>query len=227
MDHTRHIDIYDVSNVTVTLIGAGGIGAATAIALAKMGVMSLTIYDMDRVGTENLATQFHKLSDVGRFKAEAMKNVIAEYASDVWVEPRTERVAERTTYDTDFVICAVDNIKTRNDVWTSVQKSSVTYFIDARMSAEEFHLYSADLKDHGAVDHYTQMISRESDEIIPDLPCTMKATIYCALMAAGHVSNAVKKLAMGERHPFVLIHNMKTFTFLENQEQKKSTFPCS
>lgn len=214
MDHTRHIDIYDVSNVTVTLIGAGGIGATTAIALAKMGVMSLKIYDMDRVGTENLATQLHRLSDVGTFKAAAMKNVIEEYASDVWVEPRAERVTERTTFDTDFVICAVDNIKTRKDVWSSVQNSSVQFFIDARMSAEEFHLYSVDLNNQDAVNRYTQMISKESDELIPDLPCTMKATIYCAFMAAGHVSNAVKKLAMGDGHPFVLIHNMKTFTNL-------------
>lgn len=214
MDHTRHIDIYDVSNVTVTLIGAGGIGATTAIALAKMGVMSLRIYDMDRVGTENLATQLHKLSDVETFKAEAMKNVIEEYASDVWVEPRAERVTENTIFDTNFVICAVDNIRTRKDVWSSVQNSCVKFFIDARMSAEEFHLYHADLKDQDAITRYSRMISQESDEVIPDLPCTMKATIYCALMAAGHVSNAVKKLAMGEGHPSVLIHNMKTFTNL-------------
>lgn len=220
MDHTRHIDIYDVSNVTVTLIGAGGIGATTAIALAKMGVMSLTIYDMDRVGTENLATQLHKLSDVGRFKAEAMKKSIADYASDVWVEPRTERVTERTTYDTDFVICAVDNIQTRKDVWSSVQKSSVKYFIDARMSAEELHLYAADLKDQGAVMRYTEMINKESDESIPDLPCTMKATIFCAFMAAGHVSNAVKKLAMGEGHPPALIQNFLTFEFLVSRSSR-------
>lgn len=214
MDHTRHIDIYDVSNVTVTLIGVGGIGATTAIALAKMGVMSLMIYDMDRVGTENLTTQLHKLSDVGRFKADAMKNEITEYASDVWVEPRAQQVTEMTTFDTDFVICAVDNIKTRKDVWSSVQNSSVQFFIDARMSAEEFHLYSVDLKNQDAVNLYTQMIIKENDELIPDLPCTMKATIYCAFMAAGHVSNSVKKLAMGEGHPFSIIHNIKTHTFL-------------
>lgn len=221
MDHTRHIDIYDVSNETISLIGAGGIGATTAIALAKMGVMSLTIYDMDRVGTENLATQLHKLSDVGRFKADTMKKVIDEYTSDVWVEPRAEQVTENTNFDTRFVICAVDNIKTRKDVWSSVQKSSVEYFLDARMSAEEFHLYSIDLKDRDAVNRYTQMISKESDEIIPDMPCTMKATIYCAFMAAGHVSNAVKKLAMGEGHPCVLIHNIKLFKHLVSNENVK------
>jgi len=41
-----------------------------------------------------------------------------------------------------------------------------------------------------------------------------KLQILVAFMAAGHACNAVKKLAMGEGHPFSLIHNIKTFTFL-------------
>lgn len=41
-----------------------------------------------------------------------------------------------------------------------------------------------------------------------------KLQILTAFMAAGHLSNAVKKLAMGEGHPFSLVHNIKTFTFL-------------
>ena len=145
MDHTRHIDIYDVSNEVVTLIGAGGIGATTAIALAKMGISGLVLYDMDSVGTENLATQLHRLSDVGKFKVNAINEAISTYASDVSVFPRVERVTTATHFDTRFVICAVDNIQTRQEVWRSVHYPMVRYFIDARMSAEEFHLYTVDL----------------------------------------------------------------------------------
>jgi len=214
VDHTRHIDIYDVSNEVVTLIGAGGIGATTAIALAKMGISGLVIYDMDSVGTENLATQLHRLSDVGKFKVDAISDAISTYANDVTVFARVERVTAQTTFDTRFVICAVDNILTRQEVWRSVHYPIVRYFIDARMSAEEFHLYTVDLRSDDSVKRYNDMIWQESDENIPELKCTMKATIFCAFMAAGHLSNAVKKLAMGEGHPYSLIHNIKTFTFL-------------
>ncbi len=214
MDHTRHIDIYDVSKEVVTLIGAGGIGATTAIALAKMGVSGLVVYDMDSVGTENLATQLHRLSDVGKTKVDAINEAISTYANDVTVFPRVERVTADTHFETKFVVCAVDNILTRQEVWRSVYYPAVRYFIDARMSAEEFHLYTVDLKSEDSVKRYNDMIWQESDENIPELACTMKATIFCAFMAAGHVSNAVKKLAMGEGHPFSLIHNIKTFTFL-------------
>lgn len=216
MDHTRHIDIYDVSKEVVTLIGAGGIGATTAIALAKMGISGLVIYDMDRVGTENLATQLHRLSDVGKTKVDAINEVISTYANDVTVFPRVERVTADTHFETKFVICAVDNITTRKTVFRKLLENikNTRYFIDARMSAEEFHLYVVDLLDGDARTRYQAMIDRESDENVPELACTMKATIYTAFAAAGHACNAVKKLAMGEGHPFSLIHNIKTFTFL-------------
>lgn len=220
MDHTRHIDIYNVSDVTIDLIGAGGIGATTAMALAKMGVMTLDLYDMDHVGTENLATQLHKLSDVGRSKTEALRGAVEEYANDVYLTSHCEKVDGNTIFHAEFVICAVDNIQTRKEVWKSITESTTRssffsrYFLDARMSAEEFHLYTVDLMDGDARRKYQAMIDQESDEIIPEIPCTMKATIYTAFMAAGHVCNAVKKLAMGEGHPFSLVHNIKTFTFL-------------
>ncbi|MEL7589781.1 MAG: ThiF family adenylyltransferase [Anaerolineaceae bacterium] len=220
MDHTRHIDIYDVSRVTVDLIGAGGIGATTAMALAKMGVMTLDLYDMDYVGTENLATQLHKLSDVGSSKTEAITRALEEYANDVYITSHCEKVDANTIFHAEFVICAVDNIQTRKEVCKSITENTTKssffsrYFLDARMSAEEFHLYAVDLMDGDARRKYQAMIDQESDESIPELACTRKATIFCAFMAAGHVSNAVKKLAMGEGHPFSLVHNIKTFTFL-------------
>ena len=216
MDHTRHIDIYDLSRESITLIGAGGIGATTAIALAKMGVASLTVLDMDDVGTENLATQLHKLSDVGMSKVKAIGATISEYANDVWVETYKREVDRYNIqeFPSKFLICAVDNIKARQEAWAGVSGTKASFFIDARMSAEEFHLYVVDLKDTAAVERYDKMIWQENDEDVPDLPCTMKATIYTAFMAAGHICNAVKKLAMGEKHPFAVIHNIKTFTFL-------------
>lgn len=219
MDHTRHIDLYDVHNASVSLVGAGGIGATTGIALAKMGIAEIYVYDMDLVGTENLATQLHKLSDVGSPKVSALTKVILEYADYIFPYAINERVTQDTVFLTKYVISAVDNIQTRKDIWKSVTgpmslNVRTRYFIDARMSAEEFHLYVVDLHSADQRRRYAEMIDQESDENVPDVPCTMKATIYTAFMAAGHICNAVKKLEMDEKHPFSVIHNIKTFTFL-------------
>ena len=49
----RQLDIADPTRFkdkTVTVIGAGGIGAATVAALAKTGFENITVYDLDTVG---------------------------------------------------------------------------------------------------------------------------------------------------------------------------------
>lgn len=215
MDHTRHIDLYDLSNVSATIIGAGGIGATTEIALAKMGLFMLHIIDADTVGTENMATQLHRFQDVGSPKPIAIRNAIAEYA-DCEVTTSTEYVTEKTALMDHFIISAVDNINTRKAIWSSLKKgiSKCRFYLDARMSAEEFHLYMVDFQAPETIEKYDLMLSQESEENVPEEPCTSHATIFCAFAAAAHICNAVKKLAMGEKCPTVLIHNLKNFIFL-------------
>ena len=59
MDSTyflRQLDIADPSQFKdkpITVIGAGGIGAATVIALAKTGFENITVYDLDGIEAHN------------------------------------------------------------------------------------------------------------------------------------------------------------------------------
>ena len=60
MNHERHVGIYNVPTYfTVGIAGAGGLGAATALTLAKMGVVQMTVWDGDTVSEENIPTQLH------------------------------------------------------------------------------------------------------------------------------------------------------------------------
>ena len=165
MDHTRHIDIYDVSKEVVTLIGAGGIVATTAIALAKMGICGLVVYDMDSVGTENLATQLHRLSDVGKTKVDAISEAISTYSNDDRVPARN--ASPRKPSSRPGSLSAQWTISPPAEVWRSVHYPMGPLLIDARMSAEEFHLYTVDLKSEDSVKRYNDMIWQESDENVP------------------------------------------------------------
>ncbi|MCL4561887.1 MAG: ThiF family adenylyltransferase [Chloroflexi bacterium] len=73
MNHLRHSALFDASDIGITLIGAGGIGALTGIVLAKMGVGSLILFDGDRVDEVNIATQFHHLDQIGLLKVDAAR----------------------------------------------------------------------------------------------------------------------------------------------------------
>lgn len=212
MDHTRHTEIYDASHLHLTLIGAGGIGALTAIALAKMGIKSLHIIDSDVVDQVNIPVQFHKHSDVGKSKAfSAMENVLAFTDMDRDYTVVTFGYAEADTHlSGDIVISAVDSINARKQIWEAVKMSNIKFYLDARMAAEEFHLYFIDTEDPVNVLRYDQIISNTNEVDITEIACTAKATIYCAAHAAGFITGAVKKISTDEKQSTYLVFNMKT-----------------
>ena len=211
MDHSRHAGIFDCSQISVTLIGSGGIGAFSALVLAKMGIGALTVYDDDVVSPENLATQLHALSDVGNLKVAALGATLSRFSDDTQLALVAERVTPATLLADEFVISAVDSIQARKDIWQAVRAGRVRYYLDARMAAEEFQLYFVDLEKDTAF--YERMLSGEDDASVPELPCTAKATIYCAAISAGELGSAVRKVITGRPQPRVLVYNMRANSY--------------
>jgi tRNA threonylcarbamoyladenosine dehydratase len=67
----------------VVVVGIGGVGSWTAEALARSGVRSLTLIDLDHVSESNFNRQIHANSlTVGQSKVEAMRERIALYHPD-------------------------------------------------------------------------------------------------------------------------------------------------
>lgn len=208
MDHIRHSAIYDASHLTVTLIGAGGIGAMTALCLAKMGVGNLIVYDDDTVSEANMPTQLHRLGDLGREKVFGLEEIVQTFSDDTAFYPEDIRITADMQLFSSVVVSAVDSIQARKDIWQAVMNGNCGFYLDARMSAEEFHLFSVDLFDPGQIFRYNAKITGEDDSQVPDIPCTAKATFYTAAMAAGHIGSAVRKIASGEKPTGTLVHNI-------------------
>ena len=64
----------------VAVCGLGGLGSNVAISLARAGVGTLHLIDFDRVDISNLNRQQYKVSQLGMYKTEAMKQNLAELA---------------------------------------------------------------------------------------------------------------------------------------------------
>lgn len=63
----------------VVVVGIGGVGSWTAEALARSGVGTLTLIDLDNVAESNINRQIHALtSTVGMAKVDAMRQRIAQ-----------------------------------------------------------------------------------------------------------------------------------------------------
>ena len=208
MNHTRHAGIFNLMGKHATIIGAGGIGAMTALVLAKMGMTMLRVYDDDAVDDVNLATQFHKLSDIGKLKVEALVQTIELFSDDTMVFPLDTRVAEDTDLSDDIVISAVDSITGRQQIWQAVKKSRVSWYLDARMASETFQLYSVNMSSPSVMDAYETALMSLNEEDVPDEVCTSKATFYTASVAAGHIGAAVRRIVMAQPQPLLVVHEI-------------------
>ncbi|MDQ7817870.1 MAG: sulfur carrier protein ThiS adenylyltransferase ThiF [Melioribacteraceae bacterium] len=71
---------------TVGVAGCGGLGSNAAVALARVGVGKLIIADFDKIEESNLNRQYFFHDQIGKFKAEALKENISQINPEVTVE---------------------------------------------------------------------------------------------------------------------------------------------
>jgi molybdopterin/thiamine biosynthesis adenylyltransferase len=193
----------------VVIIGVGGIGALLAVVLGKMGVGSIAVVDDDKIEAVNIATQFHQTKYMGWLKVDSVEEMLHDFAemqAHIYDE-RFEEGSEILHREPSIIVSAVDSIDTRKDIWRLIQDMEWKWYIDARMGAEAFHAY---IVDKAAPEWYDTIINNSKEEDVPELPCTEKATIYTAAIAAGHLGHIVKQIATDERPPFRIVHNIPT-----------------
>nr|MBN1228844.1 ThiF family adenylyltransferase [Anaerolineae bacterium] len=212
MNHTRSIDIIHpeiLKSAHVAVIGTGGIGAATALALAKMGIGHLYLYDFDTIEDVNIPNQLLPIGAVGKPKVVGLIEAIRFFTDGKGVAYRSRVTPDTHLPDVDLVITALDSITARQQVWQARRSGFTRYWLDSRMSAQTFQLYTIDLS--GGTAWYETMLMGTREEDVPNDPCTAKAIIFTAFMAAGHIANQVMHLLKGEPAPAFLFHDIARF----------------
>lgn len=193
----------------ITVVGCGGIGSPTVLALAKMGCADITVWDDDTVENHNVPNQVYKLSDIGKPKVESLAGTIREFA-DVDLKTHAARVDGRTSLE-GVVISGVDSMAARSEIWKAVRfKTRVGLYIDARMGAEVCRIYTVNPTNPDQIKRYEATLY--SDDAAQQLPCTGRAIIYNVFMIAALISNQVKKFGRGQAFPFEIIFDLVTMT---------------
>jgi molybdopterin/thiamine biosynthesis adenylyltransferase len=184
-----------------------------ALVLAKMGVVQLTVWDADTVSETNIATQWHRVSDVGKDKVFSLARSLEEFSDEIIVEPMAEWVTEETAFPYfDLLISAVDSITARKLVWDAICRGERPgFYIDARMSAEEFQMFVLDMSDKRAIHNYAAMLESISEEDIPEVPCTMKATFHCSAAAAMNIGAALRNILRNQQASERVVHYIPQF----------------
>ena len=78
----------------VAVCGLGGLGSNVAISLARAGVGTLLLIDFDRVDISNLHRQQYRVSQLGMYKTEAMKQTLSEISPYCNVITHTVKLTE-------------------------------------------------------------------------------------------------------------------------------------
>lgn len=208
MNFTRSWDILTphlIRDTTVTMIGLGGIGAAAAVTLAKMGVKYFELYDPDEVEDVNIPTQLLRISDVGKPKVTSVITLMKDIAEVTGIA-HVARADLDTRYSTCIVISAVDTIDARKDIWFGATMSEIDWYLDARMGSQHFQLRTVNM--NTGVGWYDSELMALNEDDVPDEPCTAKATFYCAMIGAGIIGNQVKRIVMNQIVPRVIVFDI-------------------
>jgi predicted ThiF/HesA family dinucleotide-utilizing enzyme len=215
-DFWRQLDIVrPVEDLTfpVTIIGCGGIGSPTTLALAKMGVGEITVYDDDFLETHNLPNQIYKLSDVGKAKVESLLAVVEEFTGNK-IKIHPEKVGANHKLG-GVVISGVDTMAARAEIWKSIRyKPNILIYIDARMGAEVCRIHTVQPVNPEDVRNYEKTLF--TDEQATELRCTAQAVIYNVFMIAALITNQVKKFARGEPFPKEVIFDLHSLIIISN-----------
>lgn len=108
-----------LQNAKVCVVGVGGVGGAVCEVLARTGVKNLLLIDGDVVSISNLNRQiFTTQENIGKPKVEEMKKRILAINPNAKIETifkflSPENIAETLTEKYDYVVDAIDDIKTK------------------------------------------------------------------------------------------------------------------
>ena len=195
----RQLDIVPPEKLAfpITVIGAGAIGSATVVTLAKMGCPNITVWDADTLEDVNIPNQLCKPTLIGRPKVEALAELVYEL-TEIQIKQVSRRYMGQRLKG--VVIVTVDNMTTRQKVWKRVRLNrKIPLLIDARMGAEFARIYAVFPTNDRDADLYEQNLY--SSEDAEHLPCSARSIIYCPTVIAGYIALLVKQHAVGQPLP--------------------------
>lgn len=186
-----------MSQSTIFIGGAGGIGSWLTLALARTGA-NIVILDMDQVEEHNIAGQVYGKKHVGMSKVEAISNVIEYLCGENNVTPMEAEVTtdggqwQSIIGRCDAVCVGFDNLEARELIykeWKANGKED-SLFVDGRLSAEAGTVYVVSKKstEEEFIGYEETYFSKE--ERI-ELPCTMKATSHCGSLIAAFMTTQI------------------------------------
>lgn len=193
-----------LSNQRCVVVGVGAVGHQVARQLASMGV-SLTLIDPDTITDLNVGPQLFPPSFVGTPKV----SVVADECEELGLSIDRITISQNEYGNLPVgaplkgaaVFSCVDNMAVRRDLAEDCVDDGASFFFEARMGAEQYEIHSM-IPTEPALERW--LLSWFSDDEADKVPCSAKATPYCACMCAAEMVAAYAAALRGVIHPRIV-----------------------
>lgn len=228
VSYLRQFDIFNPAEFSkpVTIVGCGGIGSSLATTLAKMGIQDLTLIDYDRVAPHNIPNQAYEISDVGKYKVDAL----ASHVKKLGANPKTIKgpLEENRKYIRGIICAGLDSMPPRYNLWEILKNRKTGTYFDGRLGGQKIIVYGVDLTEnsHKEAYEYTLHSQAESEQ----LSCTARSIIDVAYVVSAVMARAVRKQLKEKEMEFVQLIDWEDFSinritsatdFIESMKEEK------
>lgn len=189
----------------ITVIGAGAIGSAAVVTLAKMGCSDITVWDGDDLEDLNVPNQLCKPSMVGMPKVQTLAQLVYELTEVQIKQVQRPYIGQSLK---GVVVVTVDNMICRQRVWKRARLNrKIPVLFDARMGAEFARIYAIHPTNIDEVDFYSENLYDNGER----LPCSARSIIYCPTVIAGFLALLIKQYAVNLSSPREILIDLPNF----------------
>ena len=188
MDLGKHLEYFNPieNNVTAHVIGIGATGSHIAIALAKMGVENIHIYDFDTVDEHNITNQMYDTLDIGKSKIDAMEEKLLAINPDIKITTHPEGWKEDMPLSGYIFLC-VDSIATRKAICeTNLYNNYIKAMFDFRLVLTDAQTYCTEWTTEEKKEKFIKTMNftdAEAKEQTPVSACGTTLNIITAVWA--------------------------------------------
>lgn len=204
MDLSKSYEFFQPEQVAerIHIIGCGSVGSTIAENLARCGIKKMTLWDFDKVETHNIVNQMFKQTDVGKTKAEALKDILLEINPDMELKLKTKGWDGEML--SGYVFLAVDSIETRRKiVELHMNNNNIKAMFDTRTLLTGAQLYAANWSEYKSKKDLLATMQFSHEEAAAETPVsacgiTLGVATTVRIAAALSVNNFIKFVKDGK-----------------------------
>lgn len=204
MDLSKSYEFFQPEKVTerIHIVGCGSVGSTIAENLARCGIKKMTLWDFDKVEAHNIVNQMFREADVGKTKAEALKDILLEINPDMEIKLKPN--GWNGEMMSGYVFLAVDSIEIRRKIVEQhMNNNNIKAMFDTRTLLTGAQLYAANWSEYKSKKDFLATMQFSHEEAAAETPVsacgvTLGVATTVRIAAALSVNNFIKFVKDGK-----------------------------